>query len=121
FLVNHSIQEYAGFSRINGSFRNRRNKYIGNKLFQNRGDEGFIDITDDAGMISNVLGFGLAATILDADNDGWLDIYVSNDYTEEDYFYLNQKDGTFKEALKDHFGHVSFFSMGADAGDLNND
>ena len=121
FLVNHSIQEYAGFSRINASFKSQKDQYIGNKLFLNSGDGRFTEITDDAGLISNVLGFGLAATVLDADNDGWLDIYVSNDYTEEDYFYINQKDGTFKEALRDHFGHVSFFSMGADAGDLNND
>jgi hypothetical protein len=121
FLVNHSTQEYAGFSRIDGSFKNRKDRYIGNKLFLNTGNEGFVDITDKAGMISNVLGFGLAATVLDADNDGWLDVYVSNDYTEEDYFYLNQRNGTFQEALRDHFGHVSFFSMGADASDLNND
>lgn len=121
FLVNHSTQEYAGFSRIDRSFKDRKDRYIGNKLFLNNGNEGFVDITDKAGMISNVLGFGLAATVLDADNDGWLDVYVSNDYTEEDYFYLNQRNGTFKEALRDHFGHVSFFSMGADAGDLNND
>ena len=121
FLLNHSVQEYAGFSRINRSFKNRKDKYIGNKLFLNNGDGGFIDVTDETGLITNVLGFGLAATVLDADNDGWLDIYVSNDYTEEDYFYHNQRDGTFKEALRDHFGHVSLFSMGADAGDINND
>lgn len=121
FLVNHSIQEYAGFSRINGSFKNRRDSYIGNKLYLNQGSSGFVDITDAAGLVHNVLSFGLAATVLDANNDGWLDVYVSNDYTEEDYFYLNQQDGTFKEALRDHFGHVSFFSMGADAADINND
>lgn len=121
FLVNHSVQAYAGFSRINGSFKNRKDQYIGNKLFLNNGDEGFVDVTDDAGLVTNVLGFGLAATVLDADNDGWLDIYVSNDYTEEDYFYLNQQDGTFKESLRGYFGHVSLFSMGADAGDINND
>jgi hypothetical protein len=120
FLLNHSIQEYAGFSRITGNFKSRKDKFFGDKLFRN--DEGhFTDVTEHAGIISNILGFGLAVTISDINNDGWLDIYVSNDYSEEDYFYVNQKNGTFKESLKDDFGHVSLFSMGADAADLNND
>src|SRR5690606_10729985 len=59
FLVNHSIQEYAGFSRINGSFKNRRDSYIGNKLYLNQGSSGFVDITDAAGLVHNVLSFGL--------------------------------------------------------------
>lgn len=121
FLLNHSTQEYAGFSRINGNFKNRKDKNIGNRLFVNNGDGSFSDVTDSSGITNNVLGFGLAVTVFDADNDGWLDIYVSNDYSEEDYLYINQQDGTFKESLREQFGHVSFFSMGADAGDLNND
>lgn len=67
------------------------------------------------------MGFGLAVTVSDLNDDGWLDIYVSNDYNEEDYLYYNQQDGTFKERIKEHMGHVSLFSMGADAADLNND
>lgn len=120
FLLNHSIQEYAGFSRITGDFKKRKDKNFGDKLFRNDGNK-FTDVSAEAGIISNILGFGLAVTITDTNNDGWLDIYVSNDYSEEDYFYVNQKDGTFKESLKDHFGHVSLFSMGADAADINND
>lgn len=120
FLLNHSIQQYAGFSRITGKFKERHDPNFGDKLFRNDGGR-FTDVSRDAGIISNILGFGLAVTITDANNDGWLDVYVSNDYSEEDYFYLNQKDGTFKESLKDHFGHVSLFSMGADAADINND
>ncbi|MEX2232959.1 MAG: VCBS repeat-containing protein, partial [Cyclobacteriaceae bacterium] len=120
YLLNHSIQEYAGFSRITGNFKKRKDKNFGDKLFRNDGDV-FKDVSDSAGIISNVLGFGLGVTVTDANNDGWLDIYVSNDYSEEDYFYVNQQDGTFKESLKDHFGHVSLFSMGADGADINND
>ena len=120
FLLNHSIQEYAGFSRITGNFKNRKDKFFGDKLFRNDNNR-FTDVTESAGIISNILGFGLAVTVTDANADGWLDIYVSNDYSEEDYFYVNQRDGTFKESLKDHFGHVSLFSMGADAADINND
>lgn len=121
FLVNHSTQEYAGFSRISGNFKNRKDKHIGNRLFINNGDGSFSDVTEASGIVNNVLSFGLAATVLDVNNDGWLDIYASNDYSEEDYLYINQQDGTFEESLRDYFGLVSFFSMGADAADLNND
>lgn len=120
FSLNHSTQEYAGFSRVTGAFKERRNAALGSKLFRNDGDH-FTDVTEEAGIINNILGFGLGVTVTDANNDLWPDIYISNDYNEEDYFYLNQKDGSFKESLDEYFGHVSFFSMGADAADLNND
>ena len=120
FSLNHSTQEYAGFSRVSGEFKQRRNSMLGSKLLRNDGDR-FTDVTEQAGIINNILGFGLGVTVTDANNDNWPDIYVSNDYNEEDYFYINQKDGTFREALDEYFGHVSFFSMGADAADLNND
>lgn len=120
YSLNHSIQDYAGFSRVTGAFKERKNAMLGSKLFRNDNNK-FTDVTEQAGIINNVLGFGLGVTITDANNDNWPDIYISNDYNEEDYFYVNQKDGTFKESLDEHFGHVSFFSMGADAADLNND
>lgn len=120
FLLNHSIQDYAGFSRISGNYKNRKDPNLGDKLFRNDGGK-FFDVTDSTGIISNILGFGLAVTVSDLNNDGWLDIYVSNDYSEEDYYYVNQQDGTFKESLREHFGHVSLFSMGADGADINND
>lgn len=120
FLLNHSTQEYAGFSRIDGSFKRKTGKFLGDKLYRN--EEGiFVDVTRESGIIDNVLGFGLAVTVSDLNDDGWLDIYVSNDYNEEDYLYYNQQDGTFKEMIREHMGHVSLFSMGADAADLNND
>ena len=120
FSLNHSTQEYAGFSRVTGAFKERKNTLLGSKLFRNDGDR-FNDVTAEAGIINNILGFGLGVTVTDANNDSWPDIYISNDYNEEDYFYINQKDGTFRESLDEYFGHVSFFSMGADAADLNND
>lgn len=120
FSLNHSTQEYAGFSRVTGAFKERSNTMLGSKLFRNDGER-FKDVTTEAGIINNVLGFGLGITVTDVDNDNWPDIYISNDYNEEDYFYVNQGDGTFKESLDEYFGHVSFFSMGADAADLNND
>ncbi|WP_245189741.1 VCBS repeat-containing protein [Lunatimonas salinarum] len=120
FLLNHSTQEYAGFSRIDGSFKNRKGEYLGDKLFRNEGGK-FVDVTQESGIINNVLGFGLAVTVTDVNDDGWPDIYVSNDYNEEDYLYINQQDGTFFESVREYFGHVSLFSMGADAADINND
>jgi enediyne biosynthesis protein E4 len=120
FLLNHSTQEYAGFSRIDGNFKQRKGEFLGDKLYRN--DNGkFVDISAESGIISNVLGFGLAVTVTDVNQDGWPDIYVSNDYNEEDYLYINQQDGTFIESVKEYMGHVSLFSMGADAADLNND
>ncbi|WP_163382332.1 VCBS repeat-containing protein [Cyclobacterium sp. SYSU L10401] len=120
FLLNHSTQEYAGFSRIDGSFKKRTGAYLGDKLYRNDGGT-FTDVTRESGIIDNVLGFGLAVAVSDFNDDGWLDIYVSNDYNEEDYLYYNQQDGTFEEEVREHMGHVSLFSMGADAADLNND
>lgn len=120
FLLNHSTQEYAGFSRIDASFKERVGDYLGDKLFRNDGGK-FVDVTQESGIINNVLGFGLAVTVTDVNDDGWPDIYVSNDYNEEDYLYINQQDGTFKESVREYLGHVSLFSMGADAADINND
>jgi hypothetical protein len=120
YLLNHSTQEYAGFSRVSGEFKQRRNKMLGSKLFRNDGER-FADVTVEAGIIDNILGFGLGVTVTDANNDHWPDLYISNDYNEEDYFYINQGNGTFRESLDEYFGHVSLFSMGADAADLNND
>ncbi len=120
FLLNHSVPEYSNFQTSIGLYKNRKNPAYGDKLYRN--DNGiFTDVTKEAGIITNVLGFGLGVTIADVNNDHWLDIYVSNDFNEEDYLYLNQQDGTFKESLKTYMDHTSLFSMGSDAADVNND
>ncbi len=120
FLLNHSIQKYAGFSNLLGSYRQQKNEAYGSKLLRN--DVGrYTNVSDSAGIVSNVLSFGLGVNINDFNNDGWQDIYVSNDYNENDYFYINQKNGRFKEVIRDATGHVSLYSMGTDAADLNND
>lgn len=120
YLLNHSTQDYAGFSRTLGQLKHKINPYFGDKLYRN--DEGkFKNINREAGIISNVLGFGLGIAISDVNQDHWPDIYISNDYNEQDYLYINQKDGTFKESLSETINHVSLFSMGSDIADINND
>jgi hypothetical protein len=120
FLLNHSVQEYAGFSTLIASFREKADTRYGSKLLRNDGGK-FVDATAQSGLVSNVLSFGLGLNVSDLNNDGWLDLYVTNDYNENDYLYLNQQNGTFKEVVRDAMGHTSFYSMGTDAADINND
>jgi len=121
FLLNHSLMEYAGFSKILPDLKQQRNPIYGNKLYQNDGQNHFIEVSEKANIVSNVLGFGLGCAVSDVNNDGWLDIYVSNDFNEQDYLYINKKDGTFSEESSTRLGHTSLFSMGSDAADINND
>ncbi len=120
FLLNHSVQEYAGFSNLIASFHEQADTRYGSKLLRNDGGK-FSDATAKSGLVSNVLSFGLGLNVSDLNNDGWLDLYVTNDYNENDYLYLNQQNGTFKEVVRDAMGHTSFYSMGTDAADVNND
>ena len=120
YLLNHSTQEYAGFNKLTASHKQRRNPMLGDKIYRNDGER-FVDASAEAGIIQNVLGFGLGVAVTDVNADGWYDIYVTNDYNEEDYLYINQQDGTFEESLRNRIGHTSLFSMGCDAADINND
>ena len=102
------------------NLRNERDKLGGDKLFRN--DNGhFTDVSEAAGIFGSLIGFGLGITIGDVNNDNWLDIYISNDFYERDYLYINQKNGTFKEDLENEMPHISLSSMGADIADINND
>jgi hypothetical protein len=125
YLLNHSTQEYAGFNKLTASHKQRRNPMLGDKLYRHdvspSGADMFTDVSREAGIIQNVLGFGLGVAVTDVNADGWYDIYVTNDYNEEDYLYINQQDGTFQESLRSSMGYTSLFSMGCDAADINND
>ena len=92
----------------------------GNKFFRN--DDGkFVDITQQANIYSSKIGFGLGITLGDFNNDSWPDIFVSNDFFERDYLYINNTKGGFTENLESYFSSISMGSMGADLADLNND
>ncbi len=120
YVLNHSTQEFAGFGQITASLKRKRNDAYSDKLYRNDGGK-FTNVSDSAGLVSNVLGFGLGIAISDLNNDNWPDIYISNDYNEQDYLYLNNQDGSFSESLEDYIGHTSLFSMGSDIADINND
>ncbi|MGY5849749.1 VCBS repeat-containing protein [Salegentibacter sp. F14] len=92
----------------------------GDKLLQNNNGV-FEDVSQEAGIYGSLIGFGLGVTIGDVNNDLLPDIYVSNDFYERDYLYLNNGDGSFSEAIKSHIDHLSLSSMGADMADINND
>lgn len=89
------------------------------KLYENIGDLKFRDVTKKAGVLN--YGYGLGLAISDFNGDNWPDIYVANDYTVPDFMYINQKDGTFKESIKDYTRQISYFGMGCDVADINND
>ncbi|MBK7636978.1 MAG: VCBS repeat-containing protein [Saprospiraceae bacterium] len=92
----------------------------GDKLLRN--DDGkFMDVSEKAGIYGSLIGFGLGVTVGDVNGDYLPDIYVSNDFFERDYLYINKGDGTFSEELESRMGHISMSSMGADMADINND
>ncbi|WP_370214611.1 VCBS repeat-containing protein [Mesoflavibacter profundi] len=118
YIVNHAI--HTTISHGSASVRNERTPLVGDVLLKN--DNGkFVDASEDAKIFGGANGYGLSASIADFNNDGWDDIYVCNDFHEDDYYYINQKDGTFKEQLNDAFASTSRFSMGSDAADINRD
>jgi enediyne biosynthesis protein E4 len=93
---------------------------VTHQLYRNEGNGHFTNITRESG-IQPTYSYGLSVTTGDINNDGLQDIYVANDFIENDYLFVNKGNGKFREEIKDHFPHVSFYSMGADFGDLDND
>jgi len=119
FLLNNSFKAIGTFN-LQRNERNIRDSTGGHKFFRNDGNH-FVDISEQAGIYGSVIGFGLGVTVGDINRDGWQDIYVSNDFFERDYLYINHHDGTFKETLEDEMVSISNASMGADMADINND
>jgi hypothetical protein len=122
YLQNHSVHTSRSYG--NASLRFDHDSLSGGRLFRNDLVDGkhiFHDVTKEAGIYSSQIGYGLGVNICDINNDGWPDIYVSNDFHENDYLYINNKNGTFSEHLTDYIQHTSRSSMGNDVGDINND
>ncbi|RYY32519.1 MAG: RNA-binding protein, partial [Sphingobacteriaceae bacterium] len=118
FLLNHNIKKIDNMELAR--YKNETDQLASNKLYRN--DNGhFIEVSKEAGIIQNPLTFGLGIAIADINKDGWPDIYVTNDYNEPDYIYINTHDGKFAEHSKDMLRHMSHFSMGTDIADFNND
>lgn len=119
YILNNSYQAIGSFD-LRRNERPKRDVLGGDKLMENV-DGKFVDISEKAGIYGSVIGFGLGVTIGDVNNDGWEDIYVSNDFFERDYLYINNQDGTFSEELENQISATSAASMGADMADVNND
>ncbi len=119
YLLNNSYQAIGSFN-LRSNERPKRDSLGGDKLLLNEGNY-FEDVSERAGIYGSVIGFGLGVTVGDVNGDGWEDIYVSNDFFERDYLYVNQQDATFKETLTSSMKSISGASMGADMADINND
>ncbi len=123
YLVNHSVHSVRSYGDV--TLRDQSDFKAGDKLYRNdlipTGTVGFTEVTSQANISSSQIGYGLGVGVSDFNNDGYLDIYVSNDFHENDYLYINQQDGSFKQELEKSMAHSSRFSMGNDIGDINND
>jgi hypothetical protein len=120
YLLSNSIKSVGGFDLVKDQRKIPDANGQGNKLLRN--DNGkFYDVTAESGIYSSSIGFGLGVTFGDFNNDNWPDIYVSNDFFERDYLYINNTTGGFEEDLESYFSSTSMGAMGADYGDLNND
>jgi enediyne biosynthesis protein E4 len=122
YLLNHSVHTIHSYG--SAKLRNEIDPKAGDRLFKNVSETGeikFVDVTKEAGIYSSHIGYGLGVAVSDVNMDGWPDIYIANDFHENDYLYINNGDGTFTESLEKMIAHTSRYSMGCDIADLNAD
>ncbi len=130
YLLNHAVHTSRSYDRVTA--RNLRHNESGDYLYENQivsktgktpvGKPGkFVNVSEKAGIFGAAMGYGLGISVADLNNDGWEDLYISNDFHEDDYYYVNNRNGTFTESVKKAFQHTSRFSMGNDVADVNND
>ncbi|SKC87418.1 VCBS repeat-containing protein [Ohtaekwangia koreensis] len=121
FLLNHNINALPVLNEAStAQMLKEQDPASGVRLFKNVNNH-FDDVTAKSGISSTALTYGLGAGLADLNNDGWTDIYITNDYNVPDYLYINNGNGTFTDKLKSMIGHTSNFSMGNDIADVNND
>ena len=118
YLLNHAVHTQESYGKA--EIRKKRNSQSGDKLLRNDGGI-FVDVSEEAGIYGGANGYGLGIAIADFNQDGYPDIYVGNDFHEDDYYYVNNGNGTFSEQLRNFFGHTTKFSMGNDVADINHD
>lgn len=120
YLLNHSVHPNRTYGK--GAKRKQVDEFAGDRLYQNN-DGFFKDVSLNAGIFQGSIGYGLGISIADINNDRYPDIYIGNDFFENDYLYINQKNGTFKEVISQEnlLGHTSHYSMGNALADINND
>ncbi len=122
YLLNHSVHTSRSYGP--STLRYDHDSLAGDRLYRNDEIDGkrfFIDVTLQAGIYNSQIGYGLGVNVSDINNDGYPDIYISNDFHENDYLYINNGNGTFSERLTEYIRHTSRSSMGNDVGDINND
>jgi enediyne biosynthesis protein E4 len=119
YVLNNSFRPIGSFD-FSQDLRKVVDELGGDRLYQNNSQH-FTEVNQKAGIYSSDIGFGLGVSVVDINQDGYPDIYVSNDFFERDYLYINQKNGTFKENIQAMTGHLSLASMGSDIADINND
>ena len=119
--MNHSLYPNSNYGK--GVIRRQVDKMSGDKLYENKQGT-YVDVSTQSGIFQGKIGYGLGVSIGDVTNDGYPDIYVGNDFFENDYLYINQKNKTFSEVIskdKTTLGHTTHYSMGNAIADLNND
>ncbi len=128
FLLNHSVNHDGNYAPRK-NFENTFDSLAGQKFYKNELSKDaagktvgrFTDVTKQTGIKGSKIGYGLGVAVADINLDGWPDFYVGNDFHENDYLYINQKNGTFTEETTGRLMHTSQFSMGVDVADINND
>ncbi|MGV3657490.1 MAG: VCBS repeat-containing protein [Chitinophagaceae bacterium] len=119
YLLNHSIHQTGNFS-ARSNFLGTYNALAGDRIYRNDGHT-FTDVTQSTGIHSSAISYGLGIAVSDINLDGYPDLYIGNDFHENDYLYINQQNGTFKDETTERLMHTSQFSMGVDVADINND
>jgi enediyne biosynthesis protein E4 len=119
FLLNHSVHRNGTFAP-RANFLGTYSPLSGDRLYRNDGGQ-FSDVTKECSINSSAISYGLGIAVSDINLDGWPDLYIGNDFHENDYLYINQKNGTFSEENNKRLMHTSQFSMGVDVADVNND